>query len=132
MAVGGGPLPSCLGDVVLKLLLHDFFVVVVEVGEELEAGDVSESRYRVLFGGDEGAGHCSDSQSAEHRIDIVPNHELEVECLVLIIVFGDLRIGGSVFVGRDGWRIHGFYEGHVALAARFVVDRIDGESEVAQ
>jgi hypothetical protein len=62
----------------------------------------------------------------------VPNHELEVECLVLPIVLGDIHLGGSFFVGRDGWRIHGWDEGYVTLAARFIVDRVDGEGAVAQ
>jgi hypothetical protein len=58
--VVGVPLRSHPSDVVLELLLSDFSVADVEVGEELEAGDISKPRYRVLLGGDDDAGHCSD------------------------------------------------------------------------
>jgi hypothetical protein len=50
---------------------------------------------------------------------------------VLPIVFGYVRLGGIVFVGRDCWWIDGFVESYVSLAAKFVVDCVDGESEVA-
>jgi hypothetical protein len=50
---------------------------------------------------------------------------------VLPIVFGYIRLGGVVLVGRDCWWIEEFVERYVALAARFVFGCVDGESEVA-
>jgi hypothetical protein len=67
----------------------------------------------------------------EHGIDIVPTYEFEAECLVLTIVFGYVRLGGVVLVGRDCWWIDGFVEGYIALAAIFLVHCVDSESEVA-
>jgi hypothetical protein len=84
-----------------------------------------------FFGGDEDAGDCCDYQIAEHGINIVPNYELEAECLVLRIVSGYLHLGGVVIVGQDCWWIDGFDERYVDLAARFLVYCVDGEIEVA-
>jgi hypothetical protein len=86
---------------------------------------------RVFLGGNEDTGDRCDSQIVEHGIDIVPKYEFEVECLVLPIVFGYVCLGGVVLVGRDCWWIDGFVERYVALAARFVVDCVDGDSKVA-
>jgi hypothetical protein len=49
---------------------------------------------------------------------------------VLPIVFGYLLLSGIVLVGRACWWIDGFVERYIALAARFVVDCVDGDSKV--
>jgi hypothetical protein len=53
---GGGPLGSHPGDIFLELLFRDFFVVVMEVVEEFEAGDVTNTCDRFFLGNDDDAG----------------------------------------------------------------------------
>jgi hypothetical protein len=88
---GWVPLGPHPGDVVLELLLRDFAVVVMEVDEEFEAGDVTKTCERFFLGGDEDSGDCCDYQIAEHGIDSVQKYKFEADCLVLPSVFVYVR-----------------------------------------
>jgi hypothetical protein len=57
---GWVPLGPHPGDVVLDFLFRDFAVVVMEVSEDFEAGDITKTCDRVFLGGDEDAGDCCD------------------------------------------------------------------------
>jgi hypothetical protein len=67
-----------------------------------------------------------------YRVDIVAKQKFETECLVLMIFFDNLRFGCLVFVYWYVWKIYGCIKYKSALAARDIIDHIDGEGEVAQ
>jgi hypothetical protein len=117
MAVGGVPLRPHSNDIVLELLFRNFSVVVMKVGQEFEARDVSEACDGVLHGGKKDAGYCGDEEVAQDGIYVVPHDEIEAEGLVLPIVFGDLRLGGLVLVCRIDWWFGWCDEFYVTLAA---------------